>query len=185
MRLFVAVNLPTRLREDMATGLDTVRAKVPIAWSRPETWHLTLAFLGDWPRERLAVLGQALRTAVAEHGPFVIRPGTMGTFPERGRPRVLFLQLDGDDPLRELAATVRRAVNSVWPDGPQDHKAFRPHVTVARIKRPLVEAEQADLRSLDLAGFESFEVESVALMASELRPEGARHTVVESLRLGG
>jgi len=185
VRLFLAVNLPTRLRLDLDTRLDTARASISIAWSRPETWHLTLAFLGDWPRERLPELGAALRAAVAEHEPFVIKPGGIGTFPHRGRPRVLFLQLDGDDPLRELAVAVRRAVDSVWRDGPQDHKTFRPHVTVARIKRPLALAEQASIRTLDLGNFESFEVETVALMASELRPAGARHTVVESLRLGG
>ncbi len=185
MRLFVAVNPPGQLRRDLDTRLDAMRSRLRIAWVRPEVWHLTLAFLGDWPEERLPRLGAALREAVASHRPFVITPGMLGAFPTRQRARVLFLHLDGDDQLRDLAADVRRAVDAAWPDGPQDHKVFRPHLTVARIKRPLAGAEHTVLTTIDLGGFPSFEVGRVALMASDLRPDGARHTVVESLQLDG
>ena len=191
MRLFVAVNPPPQLREELATRLDSVRARVHIAWTRPQAWHLTLMFLGDWPPERLPALGQSLRTAIAAHRPFAVRPGAVGAFPGLDRPRVLFLHLDADDPsgrtdpLAELAAEARRAVDAAWPDGPQDHKRFRPHLTVARIKRPPRPEELAELRSLDLAGLPGFEVATVELMASELRSDGARHSVVESLRLSG
>ena len=36
--------------------------------------------------------------------------------------------------LRDLARDVALAVDEVWPDGPQDRKAFRPHLTLARIQ---------------------------------------------------
>lgn len=185
MRLFVAVNPPGQLRQELDTRLDATRSRLRIAWVSPAAWHLTLAFLGEWPEERLPRLGAALREAVTSHRPFVITPGTLDGFPNRQRPRVLFLHLDGDDQLRDLAVDVRRAVDAAWPDGPQDHKIFRPHLTVARIKRPLAGAEHTMVKALDVGGFPSFEVETVALMASELRPDGARHSVVESLRLEG
>jgi len=185
VRLFLAVNPPTRLCQELDTRLDALRSQLRIAWTLPETWHLTLMFLGDWSEERLPGLGSALRKAVAPHRPFVVRPGRVGAFPGLQRPRVLFLHLEGHDPLRDLTTDLRRAVDTIWADGPQDHKAFRPHLTVARIKRSLAGAESILLRSLDLGDFESFEVDAVALMASELQPDGARHTVLESLRLGG
>ena len=52
-----------------------------LAWTRPEAWHLTLMFLGDWPPARLPDLGGALRAAVAgcRHGrPHVIGDGDAG-----------------------------------------------------------------------------------------------------------
>jgi 2'-5' RNA ligase len=122
---------------------------------------------------------------VARHRPVLVRPREVGAFPGLQRPRVLFLHLDGGDPLWELAAEVRQAVDAVWPDGPQDHKHFRPHLTLARIKRPLAAEELAELRDLDLGEWASFEAGDVELMASDLQPRGARYSVVESLPLGG
>jgi len=185
VRLFVAVNPPGQMRLDLATRLDTVHSQLRIAWTRPEAWHLTLMFLGEWPAERLPALGTALRDAVEPHRPFVVQPGQVGAFPNRRRPRVLFLHLDGGDPLRALADDVCAAVDAVWPDGPQDHKAFRPHLTLARVKRPLQGAERTVLQGLDIGGWDSFAVEQIQLVASELRREGARYTVVESLDLAG
>lgn len=181
----MAVNPPPQVCLDLATRLDDLHSRLRIAWTRPEAWHLTLMFLGEWPAQRLPALGTALRDAVEPHRPFVVQPGQVGAFPSRRRPRVLFLHLDGGDPLRAIADDARAAVDAVWPDGPQDHKAFRPHLTLARIKRPLPDAEQTLLRGLDLGGWDSFAVEEVQLVASELRRDGARHTVVENLVLAG
>ena len=185
VRLFVAVNLPEQLRRDLDTRLDTLRDRVRIAWTRPETWHLTLMFLGEWPETRLQPLREALQEAVAPHPWFLIRPGAIGAFSDLRRPRVLFLHLDGGDPLRALARDVRAAVDAVWPDGPQDHKALRPHLTLARIKRPLQGDEGAQLRAFDVGTCAPFPVSAVHLMASELRAGGARHTCRATLVLGG
>ncbi|MBD3219846.1 RNA 2',3'-cyclic phosphodiesterase [bacterium] len=184
LRLFVAVNPPRRFREDLDTRLDRIRDQVRIAWTRPPSWHLTLAFLGDWPAERRETLRKALWTRVCGHEPFLLRPGGVGAFPSLRRPRVLFLHTDGGDPLQALANDVRDAADRAWPDGPQDHKDFRPHLTLARIKRPLQGAEPALLRTLDLGAWDPFPVERVQLMASERRPDGARYTVVDDVPLG-
>ena len=181
----MAVNLPGQLRLDLATRLDAVHSRLRVAWTRPEAWHLTLMFLGEWPAQRLPALGTALRDAVEPHRSFVIQPGYLGAFPSRRRPRVLFLHLDGGDPLRALADDIRAAVDAVWPDGPQDHKAFRPHLTLARVKKPLSGAECSVLQALDLGAWDSFAVEQTQLVASELRREGACHTAMETMVLAG
>jgi 2'-5' RNA ligase len=185
MRLFVAVNLPPRLCRDLATRLDATRGRVRIAWTRAEAWHLTLTFLGEWPPDRLPALSTALQEAVAGLGPLTIQPGKVGAFPTLRRPRVLFLHLDGGEPLVTLATWVRQAVDRTWPDGPQDRKDFRPHLTLARIKRPLTGAEATLLRTLDLGGLPAFTVDRVALMASELHREGARYASQADVPLGG
>ncbi len=184
MRLFVAVNPPSQLRRDLATRLDKVRSQVPIAWTSAAAWHLTLMFLGEWEAPRLPMLAAALRGAVAGHASFRVKPGGVGAFPDLRRPRVLYLHLDGGEPLQRLAAGVRRAVDTVWPDGPQDRRAFRPHLTLARLRDPLAGRPLAVLRSLDLGEWEPFVVDEVLLLASELRREGARYTVQETIRLG-
>jgi RNA 2',3'-cyclic 3'-phosphodiesterase len=176
MRIFAAVNPPRQTCLELTTRLDSVRGRLPIAWTAGASWHLTLSFLGAWPPDRLPALKMALQEAVSVHPAFVIQPGQVGAFPDMRRPRVLFLHLDGGEPLRQLACSVRRAVDAVWPDGPQDRKALRPHLTLARIKQKLDDQQLALLRSIDLGRWEPFRVSEVLLLSSELRREGARHT---------
>ena len=176
MRLFVAVNLPRQMRLELATRLDSVRARLPVAWTAATSWHLTLMFLDEWPQSRIAALAGALQEAVSVHRHFAVEPGGVGAFPDLRRPRVLYLHLDGGESLRRLAGDVRRAVDAVWPDGPQDHRALRPHLTLARIKRPLSGVQLQLLRSLDLGVWEPFPVVEVLLLSSEPRREGARYS---------
>lgn len=185
MRLFVAVNPPRQFRDELTTRLDATRRAVPVAWTRPASWHLTLMFLGEWPLERAEAVGEALQVVAAGQPMFDLQPGRVGAFPSLARPRVLFLHMDGGDPLRQLADSVREAVDRTWPDGPQDRKEFRPHLTLARIKRPLLGAESTRLRALDLGAWDALSIDRLQLMASELRRDGARYTVVADLPLGG
>lgn len=185
MRLFVAVNPPPRLRRELTLRLDAVRAEVPIGWTAPDAWHLTLMFLGEWPPARLPALREALAAAAAPLRPFDVRPGAVGAFPDRRRPRVLFLHLDGGEALQRLAGAVRGAVDAVWPDGPQDRKPFRPHLTLARLRQPLAGAPLQRLRRLDLGAWEPFPVTEALLLSSDLQPAGARHRPQASLPLLG
>ncbi|HOX25260.1 MAG TPA: RNA 2',3'-cyclic phosphodiesterase [Candidatus Krumholzibacteria bacterium] len=185
MRLFIAVNPPERFRRDLDTRLDSIRPRVRIAWTTPPSWHLTLAFLGDWPEVRLQPTADALAAAVGARPAFALQPDRIGAFPDLRRPRVLFLHLDGGDPLRQLARDVRAAVDGVWPDGPQDRKDFHPHLTLARVKHPLAGSEAACLQALDLGTWEPFSVDSVALMESALGRQGARYACRATLPLGG
>ncbi|MEZ4388507.1 MAG: RNA 2',3'-cyclic phosphodiesterase [Candidatus Krumholzibacteriia bacterium] len=185
MRLFVAVNPPTHLVGDLTRRLDTPRRELLLAWTRPESWHLTLAFLGEWPVERVPALTDGLIDAAAGVGPFTLRLGPLGAFPHLRRPRVLVLHADGGHPLHELAGRVRRAVDAAWPDGPQDRKDFRPHLTLARIRSLLAAPDLARLQALDLGEFEPFGVAEACLVSSALRREGARYEVLARLPLDG
>jgi len=184
VRLFVAVNPDEHFVHQLATQLDAWRLQLRIGWSRPRVWHLTLAFLGDWPREKLPALEDSLREALAGAGPFAVTPGEIGGFPDLSRPRVLFLHMASGGRLEELAAAVRTGVDGVWPEGPQDRKPFRPHLTFARIKRPLPSSQRELLRQIHFAPWSPFSVEQVRLVRSELRPEGARHADVAVFGLG-
>lgn len=183
MRLFVAVNPGEHLTEQLDTWLDEHRGRFRISWTRPAAWHLTLMFLGPWPAERHESLVQNLQTAVEPLPAFTVQPGGLGAFPGPRRPRVLFLHQDGGKALPTLAAAVRGAVDRTWPDGPQDRKEFRPHLTLARIKHPLPPNLAQDLVSLDPGPLPAFPVNEALLMASELHPTGARYTVQARLPL--
>jgi 2'-5' RNA ligase len=186
VRLFVAVNCPEHFVVDLTTRLDAWRRELPLAWTSASTWHLTLMFLGEWPAQRVPALREALAEEVAGHAPFTVQPGGLGAFPDLRSPRVLFLQftpLDGG-PLHALAAGVRARVGSTWPAGPQDRKAFQPHLTLARIKGPLSWDQREILGRIDLGAWPAQPIGAVRLVASELQPQGARHVDQAVLPLG-
>lgn len=177
MRLFVAVNCPQPFVDDLATRLDTWRRELPLAWTPPGTWHLTLMFLGEWSAERLPALREALADEVAGHAPFTVQPGGLDAFPDLRSPRVLFLQFSPSDggPLQALAAGVRARVESTWPAGPQDRKAFKPHLTLARVKSPLSRDQREILGRIDLGAWPAQSIAAVRLVASELLSQDVRH----------
>jgi 2'-5' RNA ligase len=184
VRVFLAVPVGERLRGALTTALDDWRPRLRIAWTRPESWHLTLQFLGEWPEDRVQGL---IRTLQDRSWPpaFTIAPGGLGAFPHLRAPRVLFLQMEGDGQAAVLAREVRRSVTEVWPDGPQDDKPFRGHLTLARIKRPLRRPERELLPELRLTDLPPQPVTDFALVASTLHREGARYRDIARFSLAG
>jgi 2'-5' RNA ligase len=177
VRLFVAVDPGERFRDELDTRLDAWRERLRIAWVRPENWHLTLLFLGDWPADRLPALRDALLDEAPAHRAFAVACGGVGAFPNLRSPRVLFLHLESGGALERLAAGVRSRVAAAIPDGPRDEKPFRAHLTLARVKRPLPPRTRGLPAAMDLGSWEPWPVRDYRLVQSELRPAGARYTV--------
>ena len=182
MRIFLAVPIGERLRRSVATDLDAWRPRLRIAWTRPETWHLTLQFLGDWPEDRVDGLVAALRERDWPSA-FTIAPGGLGAFPNLHRPRVLFLQMEGEGQVADLARRVRSVVHEVWPEGPQDDKPFRGHLTLARIKRPLGRGDHDLLSEISLDDLPPLPVDGFRLVASTLHRDGARYRILAGFDL--
>jgi len=179
MRVFLAVSCGERLAAEVTTALDEWRSgpagSLPVRWTRPETWHLTLQFLGDWPADRLATLQTALEAA-RNQSAFSLLPGCFGGFPDLKSPRVLFLHMDDDGQAARLAGSVRAIVNETWRQGPQDNRAFRAHLTLARIRSKLSRSDINLLQELKLDGLPGVVIDGFSLVASVLLPEGPRYT---------
>jgi 2'-5' RNA ligase len=184
-RLFVAVDPGEQFRRELATRLDGWRQRLRVGWVAPRNWHLTLAFLGDWPVVRLSALVASLQAEAVGHPAFTLQVRQVGAFPDLRSPRVLFLHMDGGRQLSELAAGVRRCIEGVAPGGPQDRKPFRPHLTLARLRRPLPGSQRNLLGRIQLGSFAPLAIAAFHLVRSELRPEGARYSEVATFPLAG
>lgn len=186
IRAFVAVPCGEPLARELSLRLDAAAAGAdgppPVRWTHPRTWHLTLQFLGDWPRGRLRTLQEAL-AGVAGPAPADLAPDGLGGFPDLRRPRVLFLQFAGAGPLVELAAEVHRVSARVWPDGPQDTRPVHPHLTLTRIRDPLEPWQVKSMQNIDLHGLPPVRLDGFRLYASTLGPQGARHAELAAYAL--
>jgi 2'-5' RNA ligase len=186
MRVFLAVPCGEQFTVALTTALDDWRTGpgglVSVRWTRPQTWHLTLQFLGDWPGDRLTELETALGTLESQPA-FSLTPGLVGGFPNLKSPRVLFLHMVDDGHASCLAAGVRAVVDATWGQGPQDYRPFRCHLTLARIRERLPQADIKLLQEMKLDVLPPVLVEGFSLVASELRKQGPRYTTLAKFAL--
>lgn len=188
-RLFIALPVPPPVRavlSEAAVPLRKVLAGSDVRWQDPEKSHLTLVFLGDTDARAVPAVSRRVEEAARLSGPFRLATGRYGVFPHPDRPSVLWLGVTGD--LRALAALQARVVGSVSPlAAAPPRSAFRPHLTLARLRR----LEPADRRRLAalLASAPpqtaEWEARSVQLLESRLGPSGSAYTVVAEPPLRG
>lgn len=185
MRLFLAINLPAEVRGALDVAMRPLREAAPrLKWVAADRVHLTVRFLGEQPIERLPAIRAAVDTATAGHAEVPLALGGLGAFPNFRRARVVWLGVAPDPRLELLHHDVEDACVGLGlePEG----RAFRPHVTLARVPD---RAEERELKALHgLARSFHFEehvdVSSVDLMVSELAPEGPRYRLLHSSPLG-
>jgi 2'-5' RNA ligase len=131
-RLFTGLEIPLRIRQHLALlRAPLVRAR----WIAPEDMHITLRFAGDLDARTAAAFADGLGAIRGK--PFAVTIKGVGAFGGRD-PRVLWA---GVEPGGELAALYRaneRAARAAG-IGP-DPRQFRPHVTLARMRRARLEA---------------------------------------------
>lgn len=186
LRTFLAIDLPSTLQSAIGQNIRTVKRELPgLAWSKPENLHINLKFLGETTEIQVDRIRQAVEPTISHVSPFVIECKGFGAFPDNRSPRVLWIGLGGAlDSLVTLAGCVGRAV---IPLGfPQEDRPFRPHLTVARVKRDHREVGRV-LGTLgvftDPFACGQFPVERVALFKSDLRPTGPIYTKLWDLAL--
>jgi 2'-5' RNA ligase len=145
MRLFVAVTPPPEALDELRSATAEMRsARSELRWTRPDQWHLTLAFLGEVDDAARADLTVRLSRVAPRHPPPRLALTGAGRFGDR----VLWTRVTGDvAALRRLAASVRAA--ALRARLPVEERPYRPHLTLARGR------DGADLRPVvdALAGF--------------------------------
>lgn len=185
MRLFVALTLPAEEQERIYQGAAPLReAPLPVRWSRPESLHLTLKFLGDVLPEAVPEIERAIATAASRTSPFTLPLGGVGAFPTLRRPRVIWLGAEATPQLRCLKQDLEWEISPLG--FPRETQAFRPHLTLGRARS---DARVGDFRRLESLATEvaleaCLEVGTVELIQSHLTPGGSRYERIAALPLG-
>ena len=183
--IFFAVNLSEDVKSIMHQALHHSSIQdPPWRWIRPENLHITLKFLGEMEDAAVDDLARCAAIACSETAPFHVSFTAFGGFPNLSKPRVLFYRADeGSQELRTVAGRVEQVLHESLGIA-KERKPFRPHVTVARIKKPLPGAWITRLEGMAPLESAAQAVTHIHLMRSELRREGARYQAVKEIALG-
>ncbi|HKK70578.1 MAG TPA: RNA 2',3'-cyclic phosphodiesterase [Candidatus Krumholzibacteria bacterium] len=184
MRLFSAIVPPEHVRRDVHATLETAREGPRLRWTAPERMHLTLVFLADVPPAHLERVVASVDAAAATVGPFDLELHGLGAFPKPARPRVFVIDVtEGREALGAMHRAQARALADAGVE--VEDRPLRPHLTIARPKRPPHrEDTEALVRELEPWRWR-FRVEQVELIESQLRPEGPLYTVRHATGLSG
>ena len=183
MRLFIGVPVAPAVAEQLAEL--RVRLERPgdgLRWSSPESWHITLQFLGSTTDLQYACVLQRLENIAAPGFPLQLEG--LGFFDRAG---VFFVDVLVTEPLNRLQQIVTRATSHCG-FVPED-RPYHPHITLARRKgqsrdglRELKRRFESTRKSIPrLPAFSACEF---LLYESFTSPAGSRYEVRERFPLG-
>jgi 2'-5' RNA ligase len=178
IRAFIAIEIPDGIRRELARLQDRLRRSgVRVRWVSTDTMHLTVKFLGDVPDTDIPAICEAMKKVAARVKPFELEVTSLGAFPPRGAPRVLWAGLEGDvEVLAKLVGDMNEAILDAIGLEPE-HRRFHAHLTLGRVKSTKgVESLTEEMRAAAPVQSGRFGVDEMVLFMSELRHEGARHT---------
>jgi len=182
-RGFIAVDVPA------SPDLDAFAAELRNAgpsWKvvRTDQLHLTVKFLGETEEGLVPEIAAAVQEATSGVRPFEIRIQGTGAFPSLARMNVIWVGVEGAEVIARIADALETSLESLG--FPRERRPWKAHATLARVK------EHRDLdrvrRLLEVHAKDAFgvhTVDAVHLKKSLLTPEGARYSVVETVKLTG
>jgi len=182
IRAFIAVQLADEAKDALGKVTRILSGRVErnaVRWVRPAQMHLTLRFLGDTDTAKLPAIQAAMDAVAASNTSFEMRLGGIGCFPNRNRPRVIWVGLSGEEArLSSLVAALEKELAHLgWePEG----KPFRAHLTLGRVK------DERGAQGIEWAANVQplvVPIEAIHLIESQLRPTGPVYTLRHSSRL--
>jgi 2'-5' RNA ligase len=174
-RLFTGLEIP----DDVAFELDLMRGGISGArWIDRESYHLTLRFIGDIEEGLAREISYELDGV--EANPFQLRLTGSGVF-GGNKPHTLYAAVEESPELRRLQSIHERICQALGL--PPEPRKFAPHVTLARLKEPDLQALHRFISSHNLYKSRVFEVARFVLFSSRPSRGGGPYAVEESYRL--
>lgn len=186
MRLFFAIDLPEELKFQLAklyekrVHIEGVNAVVK------ENLHITLKFLGEVKEVLLPELIARASSVAEGRESFTVRVSKTGVFPNTKNPRVVWIGIEDDRAIKELALSLESSLENLGI--PREDREFKSHITIARVKIPskgrefyeFLRARFSELLKQDTEFSNSLgiEVREFVLMESTLTPKGAVYRVL-------
>ena len=191
LRSFIAVEPDADVKDWFRSLREVLSAEYRgIRWVAPESFHLTLRFLGQVEPDRISIVLETMRSVTGGETPFSIRLGSSGVYGGARNPRVFWISLESGDSLDRLIELQSRLEAGLEDVGfPVEDRPWSPHLTMGRRRNPrqpaqaegwneLVKDSMAEYGELKLS------IDKWTLFSSVLTPEGPLYDVLGAEALG-
>lgn len=122
--------------------------------------------------------------AAADCNPFKIHLGELGAFPSLRTPRIIWVGITGHlGRLNSLRNSIETHIAKLGIT--REEGSFQPHLTLGRVHKSTPIRNFASNPRLITSGDKPAQtIHHIQLMRSELKPNGARYSVIETVKLG-
>jgi 2'-5' RNA ligase len=183
MRSFIAINLDDSLRNEVDRATAGLKSgNWDVKWVSPANLHITLKFLGEIPEDDLQGIREILLSIVPHHESFAFKLKGVGIFPDKRRPRIVWIDLLESEKLIKLQEKVDNTLVTIG--FKREDRPFSPHLTIGRIRSSA--GKESLLRAVETLkdkDFGNIGVNKVSLMKSDLKPGGAQYMTIAEFSL--
>lgn len=128
---FFAVDIPEETKQIMKEHCEQLKRKIPFShWVYYEDLHITLAFLGGAPSDKLKRAEKNVAEAVRDSNSLKLAINKLGIFRRNDSPRIFWADTIECNELQALGKQVYTACKDAGFD--LESRPFRPHITIAR-----------------------------------------------------
>jgi 2'-5' RNA ligase len=179
MRCFISINLDNDTLvavenvKDLLIKTFPVELKPLIKWEPKEKLHITLLFLGEVKKNNFGSIIDRLKTINPPTLSFTFSKAS--AFPSISSARVIILE--GIDETGNSYMLYQSICENLQPLGFIPDKTFKPHITLARIKK-VKSISLTNYLNIPFAPFK-FETKKFALMESKLLAEGSIYRLIK------
>ncbi|MGO9818627.1 MAG: RNA 2',3'-cyclic phosphodiesterase [Acidocella sp.] len=177
MRLFVALDLPWEVKEE----LSDLSCNLPGArWVPTDNFHLTLRFIGEANRLQAEEIDLALASLRGRSFQFSL--SGLGWFEKNGRVNTLYVGVERNEDLARLQTKVETALNrcGLAPE----KRRFTPHVTLARMDMNVTPSLTSFVQANNLYRSALIRADNVTLFSSFLGKDQPTYTPEAEYALG-
>lgn len=166
MRAFLAVEIPSEIREKYASLCRVLRKNSVLSFVQQEKMHITIAFFPDLPASKINDVMSIFKNIDLK--PFTINCDNIGLFKRKGIPSTIFIKILSEN-LYEYTKQIHNYLMDL--NIPFDNrKPFTPHITLARIREMINEDSFMKDYRLIVKQFEksNFTAENINLYSSDM-----------------
>lgn len=167
MRYFIALEIPDTNKTQLKDIQQQLKLIIPeIRLTDNEKLHLTLAFIGTQPDEKMHQLIQVIQSSVSGISGFDVTPAYIDAFPNLHHPKIVWAGVKGD--LGKLFILRERIKDGLKELGVHiDERRYTPHIALGKVPiLNLSKDQEKRLQEMFLAAISSIPIKSIKLFES-------------------
>ncbi|MFN4132012.1 MAG: RNA 2',3'-cyclic phosphodiesterase [Caldimicrobium sp.] len=188
VRAFLAIDLPWELKKEL-WNLKKVEEppNIKLKWVEEENFHITLRFFGTISENLVEKISKSCETVCQKIASFKLEIKEVGTFPEKGLPKVIWIGVENKENfLEELHKNLEKGFKSLKLEDKKEK--FHPHITLIRVKevrdeKALKEYLERLKKEAEKIKGKNFIVREIVLFKSDLLPKGPKYTPLKKISL--
>lgn len=186
-RIFIAIDISDETRKAAALYIKQMSEQfpnAPVKWERPEKLHLTIKFLGGTEEAMIPSVIVIVSQNAKKSRLFEIDIGGNGAFPSAKNPRILWFGVgEPTGALKDLATRIDKDCAAIGFE--PETRAFKPHLTMARVRDPRHAGEIGTAHAANQFGPFRFTCDQLVLYKSHLGRSESTYEKLHVAMLGG